>query len=669
MSKSKAKYGAEAFIGQVLKGNYRLDKQVGAGGMAWVFSATHTTLEEVMAVKILLPHIAQDEEVRTRFINEAKIQFKLKHNNIVSVTDVIEEDGLIGIVMEWVNGENLKQFLKRVGLPLPLRDIWLLMAPVLDAVGYAHKRSLVHRDLKPPNIMLHNDREQKQVIPKVTDFGIAKLLDDDSHTQTGMVMGTVKYMSPEQMKDSKDVDHRSDIYSLGVMIYLMATGRLPYTGKNDMVIYKPFHEIPPRPSTLNPRLPPAFDAMMEKCLAKNPAQRYPTCSDLSHALSLTLLSTSGQQASDKMSPLEVQQRLLELPVTEPSHIYPKGSSIYESSIRRQVARSIEEMASEQSGSHSSGFKQINNSSIDNSKLPTGVPLKQGLDGAKEAITPKPLAQDLEAPLDIFEVEEEPKKKSSPKQSSPEDEPPKKKGGLFAVVGLVGVIALAGLGFAFYPKQPTSPKDAGTRTKVPPPRPPVATACNDGDQRPCYTAAVGCKKVNGVFSCKGPCKAGVRVCVGGKFGACKGEVKPGQESCNGKDDNCDGKVDETFEKAGKACDTKLGDCIYKGAWKCTPKGARCVRSGGFKNPNAPRVFLKVSPKRAKVRVSFKKRNRRFSGEYCIENHKSIWIKFRSRKYHACALRLKARSKPYSIRLKREKNGLLSIAPPASYCLRK
>ncbi len=282
-----------ALVGKVLRGRYRLDAFVGKGGMSWVFRGHDGQTGKTVAVKILLPHLVEEKRVRARFEDEGRYQGRLHHPNIVQVYDVFSDGTVCAIVMEWIVGEDLRDLLKRLRQSIPLTEIWHLMSAILDAMSHAHGHSLIHRDLKPSNILLHE--EGLRMVPKVADFGIAKAIDeqDDGLTRTGASLGTLKYMAPEQFLDSKHVDQRADIYSLGVLLFLLLTGRLPFRGDSQVVLYKQMHEGPPSPRSLNPDISEFLESVLLRCLSTMPEQRYASCEELAHALALAVLLEFG----------------------------------------------------------------------------------------------------------------------------------------------------------------------------------------------------------------------------------------------------------------------------------------------------------------------------------------------------------------------------------------
>ncbi|TNE50639.1 MAG: serine/threonine protein kinase [Deltaproteobacteria bacterium] len=285
----------------ILKGCYRLEAQVGMGGMATVYRATHSGLGLPVAVKLLSPNLSQSLPLRERFLQEARIQFQLKHPNIVQVTDYIDESGLLGYVLEWVEGTDLQQWFQHRKEPLQPEELWRVMEPVLQGVQYAHAKGVVHRDLKPSNILLH--LEQGTLVPKVADFGMAKLLGEGEQplTLTQETLGTLQYMAPEQIDNSRSVDHRADIYSLGVILFELLTGQLPFSGSASYLTYAHIWEPPPSPRSLRPELPPSLEVVLLKCLAKKPEERFSEMSELLHALQMSLSSSPPEAFSSQDS--------------------------------------------------------------------------------------------------------------------------------------------------------------------------------------------------------------------------------------------------------------------------------------------------------------------------------------------------------------------------------
>jgi serine/threonine protein kinase len=207
--------------------DYKIVKKLGEGGMGTVYLANDTMLERKVAIKVLNPLLTKDAHFTERFRQEAKVQASLVHPNIVSLFNYFQEDENYCMVMEFADGETLKHIISSKG-PIPeQRAVWIL-SQMLEAVGFAHKRGIIHRDIKPGNILLTKDDTVK-----ILDFGIAKILQDKGITKTGTKMGTIYYMSPEQIKAVKDIDHRTDIYSIGVTFYEILSGRVPFNVDTD----------------------------------------------------------------------------------------------------------------------------------------------------------------------------------------------------------------------------------------------------------------------------------------------------------------------------------------------------------------------------------------------------------------------------------------------------
>ena len=259
---------------KVLVGRYELHDRLGTGGMADVHVGRDRVLGRTIAVKTLLHQFATDPSFIARFRREAQSAAALNHPQIVGVYDTGSDDGTHFIVMEYIEGKTLRDVIKEEGPLLPERAAEIA-ADVCSALAYAHQHGIVHRDVKPANIML-----TKNGSVKVTDFGIARAMTGDTVTQTAAVLGTAQYFSPEQAQ-AAPVDPRSDIYSLGVVLYEMLTRQVPFSGASPVAIaYKHVKEDPIPPSRLNPDVPPALEAIVMKALAKNPDNRYQSAQDM-----------------------------------------------------------------------------------------------------------------------------------------------------------------------------------------------------------------------------------------------------------------------------------------------------------------------------------------------------------------------------------------------------
>jgi serine/threonine protein kinase len=272
---------ADDLMGQTL-GQYQIIARLGRGGMADVYKAYQPSLDRDVAIKVLLPHVAANEGFSTRFQREARAAAALRHPNIVQVFDFGEEDGIHYMVMEHVCGENLKTHVRNIGAPgkqMALDDVLRIITQVGNALHYAHEQGLVHRDVKPANAMLTPTGE---VI--LTDFGLAKIIEGTQFTSSNIV-GTPAYMAPEQIQDSASVDRRTDVYALGVMLYEIATRRVPFEADTPAaVIVKHLQESPPDPRQIRSDLPDFLVRIIEKAMAKEPEQRYQTVQEMLDAL-------------------------------------------------------------------------------------------------------------------------------------------------------------------------------------------------------------------------------------------------------------------------------------------------------------------------------------------------------------------------------------------------
>ena len=270
-------------------GPYRIERQLGRGGMATVYEATHLTLERVVALKVLLPVLSGDTEFVDRFLAEARAAARLDYPHIVPIYDSGEIGGIYYIAMKLLEGRDLKALLEERRAEdtpvLPLERAISIGSQVAGALEYAHQHHLVHRDIKPANI---NVDQQDRVT--VVDFGIARALDRASATLTGTVIGTPIYMSPEQAQ-GKPADNRSDLYSLGIVMYEMLTGRPPFTGNPQTVMYAHVYTEPAPPDSFNGALPPGVAEVVLRMLAKDPDERFQSAG----AVALALTNAAGGQ--------------------------------------------------------------------------------------------------------------------------------------------------------------------------------------------------------------------------------------------------------------------------------------------------------------------------------------------------------------------------------------
>jgi tRNA A-37 threonylcarbamoyl transferase component Bud32 len=298
-------------VGMCLNGRYRLDAQIGAGGMSTVYRAFDTTLERRVAVKLMHREIASDSDQLERFRREARSVAQLSHPHIVGVIDAGEEDGRPYIVFEYVEGETLKDRIRRMGR-LPVDEAIAYAIEITRALGAAHARGIVHRDIKPQNVLVDEEGSAK-----VTDFGIARSLDEEGLTADGRVLGTTDYVSPEQAL-GHDVDGQSDIYSLGVVLYEMLTGDVPFHGENQVsVAMKHVREDLPDVQSVRPEVSARLAAVLDRMTEKDLERRHPDATaveyDLEDALAAeaarTGTSTGEATAVLRTLPADARRRL------------------------------------------------------------------------------------------------------------------------------------------------------------------------------------------------------------------------------------------------------------------------------------------------------------------------------------------------------------------------
>jgi serine/threonine-protein kinase len=272
-------------------GEYIIEASLGGGGMARVFRCRHAVLETVHAMKVLDAEFRTNVEIRQRFLTEAKIQAKhLQHPNIVRVTNIVATAEAAALIMDLVEGGSLEEHLSTLQRPMSSDAFLTLAAPILDAMAHAHDAGIIHRDLKPANILLA--RKGDRLVPVIADFGIAKVTDptvSKKSTHHEARMGTLGYMSPEQVRKAKDVTARSDIFSLGAMFYEMLTGRSPFETDPHVSEYDVMDRIvhgryDPIEKHADPRLEPRIIAAVKRALATEPADRFADCRAFSAAL-------------------------------------------------------------------------------------------------------------------------------------------------------------------------------------------------------------------------------------------------------------------------------------------------------------------------------------------------------------------------------------------------
>ncbi len=305
-------------------GCYRILEKVGEGGMGVVYKAVDTGLDRFVAMKVLNPELSKNPELVSRFRAEAKAQANLNHTNLATLyAFLVHSDGTAVMVMEFVEGETFAQMIRRRG-PIPEQEAVPLFRQALLGIGYAHRAGILHRDIKPSNLMLN-----KNGLVKVMDFGIAKVMGVQGMTRTGTQLGTLAYMSPEQIQN-RNVDIRSDIYELGITLYEMLTGHLPFEGDSEFeIMHSHVYKAPPPPSTYYPYLGQGIEQVILKSIAKNSDARYQTVEQFGAALEHPDLMepkpavSPGDEATASMS--VIQQHQLRTPPAP--HQPPPSASV------------------------------------------------------------------------------------------------------------------------------------------------------------------------------------------------------------------------------------------------------------------------------------------------------------------------------------------------------
>ncbi|MGJ3237500.1 MAG: protein kinase domain-containing protein [Anaerolineae bacterium] len=291
-------------------GAYEIVDEVGRGGMATVYKAYHETLDRHVAIKLMHSTFLQDEDFRARFRREAQIVARLDHPAIVTIHDSAEYNNVPYLVMKYIDGMTLKkQFIKQ---GMTIEEIEQTLTRVARALDYAHQQGILHRDIKPSNILIGND---EQVY--ITDFGLARIAELGSSTIShDMMLGTPYYISPEQGKGNKDIDHRTDIYSLGVILYELLTGQVPFQADTTYgIVHGHIYEEAPLPSTINTDLNPAIDRVLQQALAKDRDQRFGSAGAMMQAFSEALRaepeldSIGDEQDQGESSRIDPQRRI------------------------------------------------------------------------------------------------------------------------------------------------------------------------------------------------------------------------------------------------------------------------------------------------------------------------------------------------------------------------
>ena len=278
-------------------GRYQIIGMIGKGGMGFVLKGYDATLQRQVAVKILYPHLAQDESTVSRFLAEARAAASLQHPNIIAIYEAGEDKGLYYFAMEFVDGKDLASVIRERGR-LRLEEALPILEQIASALDYAHQKGIIHRDIKASNIMVTVDG-----LVKVTDFGIARVLGGERFTQTGVLVGTPEYMAPE-LWEGKEADKRADIYALGILAYEILIGRVPFEGDTPLTIgYKHVNELPPPPTNFDSSLPDHVNDAILQALAKNPDHRFQTATAFVDVLRGDHLKSKISSLSAEVFPL------------------------------------------------------------------------------------------------------------------------------------------------------------------------------------------------------------------------------------------------------------------------------------------------------------------------------------------------------------------------------
>ncbi len=296
-------------------GKYQIIRRIGMGGMATVFLVRDMLMDQHFAMKVLHQQYSDNESIRKRFIREARVQINLNHPNIIRCFDVNFEDGYYYILLEYVAGPSLAQVLKERQQGLPVEVAISLFIQILAGINYAHRQNVVHRDIKPHNILIANYQGQvtETSIAKIGDFGIAKALEGSSHTSTGAKLGTLYYMSPEQLVSSGKVDRRADIYSLGITLYQMLTGKLPYraTSSEFSMMEAILKENIIDPRELRQDIPNWLVDILFKATAKSPEDRYQSGEEMMAAIQDGLSAGAPSVPEEKTVPRKSDEKPVE----------------------------------------------------------------------------------------------------------------------------------------------------------------------------------------------------------------------------------------------------------------------------------------------------------------------------------------------------------------------
>lgn len=293
-------------VAAALEHRYQILKELGRGGMGIVFQAHDKQLNEQVAIKILSPLLSNNADALERMKREVSAARRITHPNVIRIHDISEMGGLNFVSMEYFQGMNLKEYVRSVGQQ-PARQVYNIASQICDGLEAAHRQGVIHRDLKSQNIIVSPNGQAK-----IIDFGLAHTAHLEGMTATGLIMGTPEYMSPEQVS-GKRVDERADIYALGIILYELFTGRVPFTGDSAIAVgFKQMKEDPAKPCELNPNLSQEVENVILKALQKDPAHRYNSVSDLRKDLERAVLHPAPAKISDSAGGVKQAERVKEI---------------------------------------------------------------------------------------------------------------------------------------------------------------------------------------------------------------------------------------------------------------------------------------------------------------------------------------------------------------------
>ena len=321
-------------VGEVLASKYRLEELLGSGGMGHVYRAVNEHVGRAVAIKVLRAEHAQNGQIVERFLREARAANLVRHPNVVDVLDIGKEDGGAPfIVQELLEGEDLAHFVKRRGGKLPVEEVCDLLLPVIDAVAEAHAQGVVHRDIKPENVFLAKGKPPHGPTPKLLDFGISKVRAPDLRaTEVGMMMGTPAYMAPEQVQGARDADPRSDVWALGVMMFELMAGRMPFDMQDAPALFVAIAtRDAPTLLEVSADVTPAISRLVERCLRRQPNERYPSAAELGRDLRHVMDNTELEPTGKRSLPPGLLSRIPELAIPKmdplPVVVSPPSSSL------------------------------------------------------------------------------------------------------------------------------------------------------------------------------------------------------------------------------------------------------------------------------------------------------------------------------------------------------